>query len=205
MSTVKVGTSLYSLQLEYLTRIWSFEDCMELASMTGDKGVEIVGPMHHRCWPGLSYEFERQFKSGIDRWGLTATQYGAYSEMSVFIDLDSRYDFIVQQMKTAKQLGFAICRVQTPGIDPILERLAVAAEKMKMKIATEITNGGDLMKIEGTFIETTMKIDSEWVGLNPDTNMFEDRSLETGNPKKPAPPPATTWNAWFQTRTCGRL
>jgi sugar phosphate isomerase/epimerase len=190
MSTVKVGCSLYSLQLEYMQCLWSFDDTMQLCSMIGDKGVEIVGPMHHRCWPDLSYEFERLFKSGCEKWGLIPTQYGAYSEMCVYIDLDERYDFLLRQMKTAKKLGFPICRVQTPGVDPILERLALAAEKMKIKIATEITAGDNLMNPEGTFIETTRKIDSEWVGFNPDTNMFEDRSLEVGNDKKPAPRPA---------------
>jgi hypothetical protein len=182
MAKVKIGCSLYSLQLEYLQALWSFEDTMQLASMIGDKGVEIVGPMHHRCWPGLSPEFERQFKSGCERWGVVPAQYASYTEMNQFYDLDKRFDFQVLQMQTAKKLGFPICRIHTPGVDPILTRLAKAAERMKIKIATEITRGENLMNPEGTFIETTLKIDSEWVGFNPDTNMFEDRSLNTGFP-----------------------
>jgi sugar phosphate isomerase/epimerase len=187
MSKVKIGVSMYSLQLEYLQCLWSFEDCMQLISMIGDRGVEIVGPMHHKCWPGLSKEFERQFKSACERWELTPNQYGSYTEMNQFYNLDERYDFQVLQMQTAKTLGFQIVRIHNPAVDPILERLAKAAEKMKIKIATEITRGAGLMNIEGTFIETTMKINSEWVGLNPDTNMFEDRALEVNNPHKRPP------------------
>jgi len=179
-NSFKVGMSLFSLQLEYLNHDWSFEDCMQLASMTGDKGVEIVGPMHHRCWPGLSREFERAFKSACARWEVTPTQYGAYSEAAIVVDLDDRFDFHLLQMQTAKRLGFPICRIQTPGCDPLLERLAPVAEKMRLKLAVEITQGSNLMNPEGTMIETVKRINSEYLGFNPDTNMFEDRRKERG-------------------------
>jgi sugar phosphate isomerase/epimerase len=191
-NTFKVGASLYSLQLEYLNHEWSFEDCMQLASMTGgDKGVEIVGPMHHRCWPGLSNEFERAFKSGCERWELTPTQYGAYSEAAIVVDLDDRFDFHILQMQTTKKLGFPLCRIQTPGCDPLLERLAPVAEKMKVKLAVEITSGSNLMNPEGTMVETVKRINSEWLGFNPDCNMFEDRRKERGGKGPAGPAPGT--------------
>ncbi len=179
-NTFRVGTSLYSFQLEYLNHQWSFEDCMQLASMTGDKGVEIVGPMHHRCWPGLSKEFERTFKSGCERWELTPTQYGAYSEAAIEVNLEDRFDFHILQMKTTKQLGFPVCRIQTPGCDPLLEKLAPAAERMKVKLAVEITSGSNLMNPEGTMVEIVKKINSPYMGFNPDTNMFADRRKDRG-------------------------
>jgi hypothetical protein len=176
-NTFKVGMTLYSLQLEYLNHEWSFEDCMQLASMTGDKGVEIVGPMHHRCWPGLSKEFERTFKSACERWELTP----------IVEDLDDRFDFHILQMQTTKRLGFPLCRIQTPGCDPLLERLAPVAEKMKIKLAVEITSGSNLMNPEGTMVEIVKRINSEWLGFNPDCNMFEDRRKERGG-RGPAGP-----------------
>jgi len=185
----KVGMTLYSLQLEYLNHEWSFEDCMQLASMTGDKGVEIVGPMHHRCWPGLSREFERTFKSACERWGLTPTSYGAYSEAAIVDDLDDRFDFHILQMQTTKRLGFPLCRIQTPGCDPLLEKLAPVAERMKIKLAVEITSGSNLMNPEGTMVEIVKRINSEWLGFNPDCNMFEDRRKERGG-RGPAGPAA---------------
>jgi len=148
--------------------------------MTGDKGVEIVGPMHHRCWPGLSKEFERMFKSGCERWELTPTQYGAYSEAAIVQDLDDRLDFHILQMRTTKQLGFPICRIQTPGCDPLLEKLAPIAEKMKVKLAVEVTAGSNLMHPEDTMVEIVKRINSPWLGFNPDTNMFADRRLDRG-------------------------
>jgi sugar phosphate isomerase/epimerase len=179
--TFRVGTSLFSFQLEYLNQQWSFEDTMQLAASTGgDRGVEIVGPMHHRCWPGLGKEFERSFKSACQRWELTPTSYGAYSEAAIVVDLDDRFDFHLLQMKTAKQLGFPLCRIQTPGCDPLLERLAPVAERMKLKLAVEITQGSNLMNPQGTMVEIVKRINSEYLGFNPDSNMFEDRRKERG-------------------------
>jgi sugar phosphate isomerase/epimerase len=187
-STFRVGASLYSLQLEYLNHEWSFEDCMQLASITGgDKGVELVGPMHHRCWPGLSKEFERSFKSACDRWEVIPTSYGAYSEAAIIEDLDDRFDFHILQMQTAQRLGFPLTRIQTPGCDPLLDKLAPVAEKMKMKLAVEITSGSNLMNPEGTMVEIVKRINSEWLGFNPDCNMFEDRRKEHGG-RGPAVP-----------------
>ena len=171
-----VGTSLYSFQLEYLTYRWSFEDCMQLAAQAGgDKGVEIVGVMHHRCWPGLSREFERVFKSALERWELTPTHYGAYAEMTMFPDLDERFDFHVIQLKTAHKLGFPLIRFQTPGSDPLLERLIPVAKKLNLKIAIEIHT--PLMfenPLCQQLIELIRKLSSEYVGLMPDTGIFED-------------------------------
>ena len=177
--TMRVGASLYSFQLEYIRCQWSFEDCMQLAANTGgDPGVEIVGPMHHRCWPYLSREFERQFKSGCERWGLTPVQYGSYAEASIIPSLEDIFDLQVIQMKTAKRLGFPIFRAHSPGTDPILERMARIAEKMKLKLAVELTPSTVLMNPAGSFIDTVKKVNSEWLGINADTNMFADRSKD---------------------------
>lgn len=174
--TLRVGTTLYSFQLEYLTYQWSFEDCMQLAAHTGgDKGVEIVGVMHHRCWPGLSREFERVFKSSLERWELTPTHYGAYAEMTIYPNLDDRYDLHVMQLQTAHRLGFPVIRFQTPGTDPLLERLIPVAKKLNVKMAIEIHTP---LMFENPacekLVELIKKISSEWVGLMPDTGIFED-------------------------------
>jgi hypothetical protein len=44
------------------------------------------------------------------------------------------------------------------------------------------------MNPEGTAVEKIMKINSEWLGFNPDCNMFEDRRKERGGrgPSGPA-------------------
>jgi sugar phosphate isomerase/epimerase len=182
--TMRIGASLYSFQLEYIRCQWSFEDCMQLAAHTGgDPGIEIVGPMHHRCWPYLSKEFERQFKSGCERWAVIPVQYSSYAEASLITDLDDLFDLQVIQMKTAQKLGFSVFRAHSPGTDPILEKMARLAEKMKLKVAVELTPSPVLINPAGSFIDTVKKVNSEWLGINADTNMFADRS------KDPAPPP----------------
>jgi hypothetical protein len=52
---------------------------MEKAGQLGG-GVEIVGPSHIRSFPEVSEEFERSFKSSVDRYGLTPTSYGSYAD-----------------------------------------------------------------------------------------------------------------------------
>jgi sugar phosphate isomerase/epimerase len=149
---------------------------MELAAQTGgDRGVEIVGVMDHRCWPGLSREFERVFKSSVARWQLIPTHYDAYADMTVYPNLDDRFQFHVTQLETAKRLGFPLVRIQSPGADPIVEKLTRVAEKMKLKLAIEIHTPLMFENPEcQALIEMVKKVSSESLGLLPDCSIFED-------------------------------
>ena len=80
--TFRVGVTLHSFTNEYCSFQWSFEDMMQKASLLGG-GVEIVGPAHHRGFPEVTDEFERTFKSSIERNGLTPTSYGSYADLFV--------------------------------------------------------------------------------------------------------------------------
>ena len=72
---LKLGVSLHSFTSEYIGYKWSLEDMFELVSVLGG-GLEIVGPAHQRGYPYLTDEYERLFKSSVERWGLTPTCYG---------------------------------------------------------------------------------------------------------------------------------
>src|SRR5579884_1457315 len=92
--TFHVGVTLHSFTSEYCSFIWSFEDMMQRAALLGG-GVEIVGPAHQRGFPELSDEFERVFKSSLERNRLTPTSYGSYADPFVLPNRDLNDDELV--------------------------------------------------------------------------------------------------------------
>ncbi|HZV10654.1 MAG TPA: hypothetical protein VFF94_12900, partial [Novosphingobium sp.] len=132
-------------------------------------------PMQHRSWPDLTPEDERRLKSAFERWELVPTHYGAYTDMSYYHALDARFDFQIRQFKTARQLGYRIVRIQSPGVDPILERLVGAAEKMGLKLAIEIHVPKMFENPEfQALLAQVRQISSPSLGFIIDTGIFED-------------------------------
>jgi sugar phosphate isomerase/epimerase len=136
----RIGVSFHSFAHEYCSFIWSFEDMMQLASTLGG-GVEIVGPSHHRGFPEVTDEFERSFKSAVDRYNLTPTSYGSYADPFMLPDRnltpDELFDYTVLQLKGAAKLGFPIVRLQHFA-SVIAERIVPVAEKLKLKMGYEL-------------------------------------------------------------------
>jgi sugar phosphate isomerase/epimerase len=136
----KVGISFHSFAHDYLTFVYSFEDMMQMATELGG-GVEIVGPSHHRGFPEVTDEFERAFKSSVDRYGLIPTCYGSYADPFTLPDRDLTpdeiYDYTVLQLKGAAKLGFPLVRLQY-FTHPVAERLVQVAEKLDLKMGYEL-------------------------------------------------------------------
>jgi sugar phosphate isomerase/epimerase len=172
---LKLGVSLHSFTSEYITYKWSLEDMLQLVSVLGG-GVEIVGPSHQRGYPYLTNEFERIFKSSIERWGLTPTSYGTYADPFMLkerdLNDDEMVDYIVPQLKSAAQLGFTIARLQYFSYT-VAERLLPWAEKLNLKMGYEL-HVPLMIKSEKTqtLIEQIERIDSPYLGLIPDTGIF---------------------------------
>lgn len=170
------GTSLYCFQSEYLRFQLSFEDCMQLASQLGDKGVEIVGPMHVRTWPEVSNEFERQFKSSCYRYGLTPTLFAAYGDDPVLNNEDEVFDYYLTQMKGANRLGFPLMRGPSDN-KPMVEKLLPYCEKLNVKLAFEIHAPMALGKDPATveLVEWVKQKSSPYLGFNPDGGSFTNK------------------------------
>jgi sugar phosphate isomerase/epimerase len=172
---LKLGVSLHSFTSEYITYKWSLEDMLQLATVLGG-GVEIVGPAHQRGYPYLTDEFERIFKSSVERWGLTPTSYGTYADPFMLKDRDLNDDemveYIVPQLKSAAQLGFTIARLQYFSYT-VVERLLPWAEKLNLKMGYEL-HVPLMIKSEKTkrLIEQIERINSPFLGLIPDTGIF---------------------------------
>jgi sugar phosphate isomerase/epimerase len=174
-SVFHVGISFHSFAREYLSFIYSFEDMMEKATLLG-RGIEIVGPSHHRGFPVVSEEFERSFKSSVDRFGLTPTSYGSYADPFMLPDRnltpDELYEYTVPQMEGAARLGFPVVRLQYYAA-VVAERLIPLAEKLKIKMGYELHTP---LMIESQktqeLIRQIERISSDRLGLIPDCGIF---------------------------------
>ncbi len=170
-----VGVTFHSFTNEYCALRWSFEDMMLAASLLGG-GVEIVGPAHHRGFPSVTAEFERAFKSSVERNQLTPTCYGSYADPFMLPDrdltADELFDYTVPQLKAAARLGFPVVRLQYFTYT-IIERLLPWAEKLNLKMGYELHVP---LTIEAAqtrvLIEQVARIASPHFGLIPDTGIF---------------------------------
>ncbi|WP_316860954.1 hypothetical protein [uncultured Cohaesibacter sp.] len=171
----KIGVSFHSFAHEYLSFIWSFDEMMEKAAQLGG-GIEIVGPSHHRSFPFVTPEFERTFKSAVDRFGLTPVSYGSYADPFMLPDRnlspDELYDYTVPQIEGAAKLGFEVVRLQHFA-SVIAERLVPLAEKLKIKMGYELHVP---LMIESARTQELLKqietIESEYLGVIPDAGIF---------------------------------
>jgi sugar phosphate isomerase/epimerase len=171
----KVGVTFHSFTKEYCSFTWSFEDMMQAASTLGG-GVEIVGPAHHRGFPEVTPEFERTFKSSVERNGLTPTSYGSYADPFMLPDRDLTPDELVEytipQLEGAARLGFPVVRLQY-FVHPVIERLLPYAEKYNLKMGYELHVP---LMIEAPLtqqlIQQVERIASPHLGLIPDMGIF---------------------------------
>ncbi|WP_166462767.1 sugar phosphate isomerase/epimerase family protein [Amycolatopsis acidicola] len=180
---LRLGVTLHSFTNEYCSFVWSFEDLMRIAGLLGG-GVEIVGPAHHRGFPFVTDEFESQFKSSVDRNGLTPTAYGSYADPFRLPDRDLTGDELVEytipQLQGAKKLGFPIVRLQHFTAE-VIDRLLPWADKLDLILGWELhvpmTINSDRTQ---QLLELVRKYDTPRLGLIPDAGIFA-RSVSQGH------------------------
>jgi sugar phosphate isomerase/epimerase len=171
----RLGVAFHSFAGEYCSLRWSFEDLMELTGRLGG-GVEIVGPSHQRGYPFLTPEFERVFKSAIERWSLTPTCYGSYADPFAIPGRDRSPDeqvaFTLPQLEAAAALGFPIVRLQYFA-SAVIEQLLPTAERLGLKLGYELhsplTFESDAAQ---RLIEQIDRLGSPNLGIIPDCGIF---------------------------------
>jgi len=171
----RVGVTLHSFTNEYCSFIWSFEDMMQKAALLGG-GVEIVGPAHHRGFPEVTDEFERVFKSSVERNGLTPTSYGSYADPFMLPGRDLTPDelvaYTIPQLRGAAKLGFPVVRLQY-FVSPVAERLLPYAERYKLKMGYELHTPLEIeAPMTQELIQQVKRISSPHLGLIPDAGIF---------------------------------
>lgn len=171
----RIGVSFHSFTNEYCSFAWSFEDMMQHATQLGG-GIEIVGPAHHRGFPEVTDEFERIFKSSVERNLLIPTSYGSYADPFMLPERDLTPDelvaYTIPQLKGASKLGFPVVRLQHFA-STVVERLLPYAEKYRIKMGYELHVP---LMIESPrtqeLIAQIKRLSSEYLGLIPDAGIF---------------------------------
>ena len=108
-----LGVTLYSFNDEFYHYKYSFHDCMEKAGSLGPgTGLELVGPQMINSWPEVSLEFERTFKSLVERYNLRPVSYGGYADPEritgkSLTDAENA-EYIKLQLRSAKQRRFIL-------------------------------------------------------------------------------------------------
>jgi sugar phosphate isomerase/epimerase len=190
--TFKLGVTLYSFTTEFYSFKWSFEDCMQKAAQLGPgQGVEIVGPQHHRGFPYVPKEFERIFKSSVQRNGVIPSSYGSYADAYFWADRDFTPDeyveYTIPQLEGAARLGFPTVRLQY-NCSPAVERLLPYAKRYKVKMGYELHSPLMFENPEcQALIKQVKRLSSEYLGLIPDCSIFE-RYTMPGMAPSPFPP-----------------
>jgi hypothetical protein len=172
---LNLGVTLHSFTGEYISYKWSLEDMFQLVSVLG-RGLEIVGPAHQRGYPYLTDEFERIFKSSVERWQLTPTCYGTYADPFMLKDRDLNNDelveYMVPQLHSAARLGFKTARMQYFAY-PVIERLLPVAEKLGVRMGYELHTPLTIeSELAQKLIAQIERINSPFLGLIPDTGIF---------------------------------
>lgn len=201
-----LGVTFHSFTTEYCSLQWSFEDMMQLASVLGG-GVEIVGPAHHRCFPDVSDEFERVFKSAVERYGVTPTCYGTYADpfMLPARDLNDEEltEYTLRQLRGAVKLGFPLARLQYFA-STIVERVLPYAERHGLKLAYELHAPLDLGSgATQRLVGQIRRIGSPLLGIIPDAGIFarsvpmfaRENALKAGVPPAIVNRALELWNA----------
>lgn len=174
-ASFQVGVSLHSFTDEYCSFKWSFEDLLVIASQLG-KGLEIVGPAHQRGYPYLTDEYERIFKSSVERNELIPTSYGSYADPFMLSDRDLSPDemvaYTIPQLEAAAKLGFPIVRLQY-FVHPLIEKILPHAEKLNLKVGYELHVPLTVESPETqVLIEQVTRIASPHLGIIPDAGIF---------------------------------
>jgi sugar phosphate isomerase/epimerase len=173
--TFRVGVTFHSFAHEYCSFKWSFEDMMQRAAILGG-GVEIVGPSHHRGFPEVTPEFERIFKSSVERNGLTPTCYGSYADPFMLpernLTEDEIFEYTVPQLKGAAKLGFPVVRLQHFASVAAI-RLLPYAEKLNIRMGYELHTP---LMIEAPRTQELLaqikNLGSDRLGVIPDCGIF---------------------------------
>ena len=171
----RVGVSFHSFTNEYCALKWSFEDMMELASHLG-RGVEIVGPSHHRGFPHVTPEFVRSFRSSVERFDLIPVCYGSYADPFMLTSRDLTDDELVgytlPQLHTAALLGFPVVRLQFFA-SRVAERILPTAERLGLKMGYEL-HAPLAFEADETkrLIEQVQRLATPHLGIIPDCGIF---------------------------------
>jgi len=171
---MKLGTTLYALTNEYLSRRYSFEDLLAQTAARGTgPGLEIVGFQSIRGFPVITDEFAARFKELVARYRLVPTSLAINADQEIrrgrVMSDDEMVAYHEPQIRAAAKLGFPVARYQYGAGPDVIRRLVPLAEKLNVKLGLEIhapqhAHHPDVIK----YREMYAKVRSPYLGWIPD-------------------------------------
>ncbi|WAJ32960.1 DUF6379 domain-containing protein [Arthrobacter sp. FX8] len=168
-----LGLTLYSASAEFRAGWYDFDGLLSRVAELGiGPGIEIVASQVLPTYPRVSDDFARSWQEAFDKYGFTASAFGANLDMGRRRDRDmtpdEEFEFSETLFHGAKKLGFPLVRIQSAKPE-LLRRLLPLAEDLELKLAYEIhaplgPNSPEIMKVREVYAE----LDSPLLGFVAD-------------------------------------
>ncbi len=180
MNSIKRAVSLYSFQEEYFHRTLSLEQIIATCARLGIQGIEILGDQMIRGYPNIPDEFIKQWHGWMDKYGVEPACLDNFLDWNKFkgrvMTEDEQVESMTLDILNAKKLGIPVIRVIHDVKPIIMERLAPAAEKHKVKLALEVHAPSDLdSPFEQELYEVFRRVQSPYVGFAVDFSLYTKR------------------------------
>ena len=180
MNSIKRSVSLYSFQEEYFHRRMTLEQIIAACAEMGVHGIEILGDQMIRGYPNIPDEFIKQWHGWMDKYGVEPACLDNFLDWNKYVGRvmseDEQVESMTLDILNAKKLGCPVIRVIHDVKPIILERLAPAAEKHKIKLALEVHAPHDLdTPFEQELYAMFQRVQSPYVGFAVDFSMYTKR------------------------------
>jgi hypothetical protein len=174
---MKLGITLFSLTLEWLSRKYTLEDLLaEIAQRDLGPGLEMVGFQTIRDFPKITPEFVRSFQNSLEKHELIPSCLGANIDLALrrdrLLTTEETVEYVSAQITAAKVLGFPILRVQINAKPEVLRKLVPVAEKANVVLGMELHSPyGVHHPIVVALRELYDEVDSPYLGFIPDCGL----------------------------------
>ncbi len=169
-----LGTTIYSFTNEWVRRMYTLEEAVQkVAELDLGPAVEIVGFQSLREYPDVSDEYADRFRRLLDHHGLIPSCLGGNCDVGrdpkrLMTD-DETVAYVERQIVSSQKLGFPVLRIQGFVGPKVFERLAPAAERAGVQVASEVHSPlsayhPEIMELRECFD----RIGPELVGFVPD-------------------------------------
>ena len=171
---LKLGTTLYALTNEFLSRRYSFEDLLAQTAARGTgPGLEVVGFQSIRGFPRITDEFAERFKELVAKYHLVPTSLGINADQEIrrgrVMSDDEMVAYHIPQIQAAAKLGFPVARYQYGAGPEVIQRLAPLARDLNVRLGLEIhapqhANHPEVIR----YREMYARVSSSYLGWIPD-------------------------------------
>ena len=139
---IKLGLTLYSLTSEWAAGRYDLAGLLDVVDAAGiGPGIEIVASQTLRSYPAVTDDFVADWRAAFDRHGFVPSSFGCNLDMGRRRDRDmtedEEYEFTVTQFRSARALGFPLCRIQSAKPE-LIRRLMPVAEELDLTLGWEI-------------------------------------------------------------------